>query len=48
MSILFVVAFTLLVLIGPALVLLAACVRHRQAAARRRGFDVHPPDDREP
>jgi hypothetical protein len=40
MKILFVVALTLLILIGPALVLVSAFLRRHQAVQRRRGFDV--------
>jgi len=40
MKILFVVALTLLILIGPALVLVSAFLRRRQATQRRHGFNV--------
>ena len=40
MKILFVVALVLLILIGPALVLVSAYLRRRQSTQRRRGFDV--------
>jgi len=45
MRILFVVALVLLILIGPALVLVSAYLRRRHATQRRRGFDVHPSRD---
>ena len=48
MKLLFVVATVLLICIGPGLVLVAALIRNRQAAAHRRGFDVEPPDRFDP
>ena len=48
MKLLLIVAIVLLICIGPTLVLVAAMIRNRQAAARRRGFDVDTPDRFDP